>query len=501
MKLNEGELGDQGLARENFSLNKNMRRIQLKPASESEKTATLDRDFFGHCMQTTSNMIRVLELLSRPNKFASDSYSREVAAKLAELQRKFNEVGPVSQLSSLNENLLASLGEERARRDMYSDGYYCGEKSRGKPKKDVAANFALEWKVKASQDRFTPYPESFLKHCWQVGFADGYYEAKSQIDESLDLDELSLKGGSLDKLKKELDISEVESTENGHAQTELNHNAFKKFMDVFNGMRYVLARIQDGVKFAKKEHDEIIRMNLLELRDKINQTALKESVTEGKTWRSEPLGKNDRWRLTEDDAPASAPAPAQTPEEPVSAIPGDPPAEAPAPPDGSRPPSEPEPTVEEVVAEFISATKGRFPRLETAELEKIVIAAFKKLTDAENAEGSAPAAVPMPVAEKVVKEAVRMCEEYNANKKRPDLKVKWAGKLDATNESYGVYDKENGYLVNDKGEEAILGIGLKKFRSEKLAQEWIDSALGGKGTVSLKMPFEKNTDRFIPYRI
>jgi len=141
---------------------------------------------------------------------------------------------------------------------------------------------------------------------------------------------------------------------------------------------------------------------------------LEKPISEGKTFKSSPASKNNRWKLSEDDIPPTA-QPAQTPAPATTTAPEAAPAEPPK-------EGEPEPTVEEVVAEFITSTKGKFPRLETSELEQIVMNAFKQMTDTENAEDT----VPMNVAEKVVKEAMTLCETYNSKKALPGIKTKFS---------------------------------------------------------------------------
>lgn len=141
---------------------------------------------------------------------------------------------------------------------------------------------------------------------------------------------------------------------------------------------------------------------------------------EGKTWRNEPTGKEGKWKLDEEgEQPPTAPAaPSANPAVPAGT------AASPAP-GAESPPAEEEPTVEEVVAEFVNAVKGKFPRLEMTELEKLILTAFKSITNAESTSDT----VPTTVAEKVVKEAMKLCENYSAAKKGPGLKDLMAASL------------------------------------------------------------------------
>jgi len=147
--------------------------------------------------------------------------------------------------------------------------------------------------------------------------------------------------------------------------------------------------------------------------DKITDGIELSGVNESRTSKQDPTNKKKRWQLKEED-PAPAPAPAAIPAPDPAAAPAAPPAEG-----------EPEPTVEQVVGEFVTQVREKFPRLEIPELEQIILNTFKALTNQQTPQDT----VPTQVAEAVVKRAMVLCEEYNTKKAKPELNTKFSQML------------------------------------------------------------------------
>jgi hypothetical protein len=214
--------------------------------------------------------------------------------------------------------------------------------------------------------------------------------------------------------------------------SEIKFEAFKRKYLAYLKDDAFLSQIKDGLleiflrKAFKDNHGVVSEKdyNFLKgeldgwVRNIMNGKIKAPKLDEGKTYRNEPTDKNGRWRINEEGEEQPAPEQA-APAEPPPADPAQQPAPASEPPKEG---AEAEPTVEDVVSQFIGGAKEKFPRLETAELEKLVMAAFQKIAS-EEAQGDD--SVPKEVAEKVVSEALKLCEEYQEAKPLPDIKSKF----------------------------------------------------------------------------